>query len=166
MKRNRLRSVESEAATPKPAPDDRNAVRKFLDMSRSLLEENNAHLALLLNRIVFGGLMLKLHGWTKLTHFEAWVPRYPDPLGIGRSGSLLLSVLTQVFAAIFLIVGVRVRLCSFLLATTMLIAAFVVKMGSTLMQRELAILYASAYIVTFLAGGGRFCLERWFSTKH
>ena len=123
---------------------------------QQLLGQKGNDAGLLLFRLVFGGLMVKLHGWTKWQNFSDWLPEYPDPLGMGKEVSLLLSILMQVVGCWALILGVQTRLVALMLSSTMFIAAFVVKSGSTFLERELALLYAFAYLGLFLTGAGKY----------
>ena len=138
---------------------------QYLVKWHALIAARGVDAAILINRLIFGGLMIKLHGWTKLVSFADWLPEYPDPLGVGKTLSLALSVAMQVFGCFLLIVGWQTRTIALLLTLTMLVAAFVVKMGSTLMQRELAILYAFAYLMLYFSGGGRYSLDHVISSR-
>jgi putative oxidoreductase len=118
-------------------------------------------LALLLLRLWIGGSMLVLHGWTKLTGFSAMAPNFPDPLGVGSTSSLALTVVAEVAASVLLILGLFTRLAALLGGITMAVAFFLVKGGQLTGANngELAFIFLAAYAALFLAGGGRHALD-------
>lgn len=117
-------------------------------------------LGLLFMRLAFGGLMLT-HGLPKLQRFSELSTQFPDPFGLGSGFSLLLAIGAEVGCATLLILGALTRLAAIPLAVTMLVAVLVVHQADPLAQKELALLYLSAYLTLILTGPGRFALDHW-----
>ncbi len=118
-------------------------------------------LALLLLRLWIGGSMLMLHGWSKLTAFSTVAPNFPDPLGVGSTMSLALTVLAEVLGSLLIIVGLFTRLGALLGGIAMAVAFFLVKGGQLTgaSNGELAFIFLAAYATLFLSGGGRYALD-------
>jgi putative oxidoreductase len=121
-------------------------------------ESSSLPWGLLLLRLTSGGLMLT-HGLPKLIGFSEKMESFPDPIGLGSPFALTLTVLAEVLCAALLILGVKTRLVVIPLAITMFVAAFVIHAADPLQKKELAIMYLSAYLALFLAGGGKFQLK-------
>jgi putative oxidoreductase len=118
-------------------------------------------LALLLLRVWFGGLLLLLHGWMKITMYGAMSPRFPDPFGIGSPASLALSMFAEVVCSSLIVLGLFTRFAA-LVCVINLTTAFVIAHGMALKgphSGELPVVYLGAFIVVLLAGPGRFSLD-------
>lgn len=122
------------------------------------MKKNFPDLALLLLRVGFGGFMLT-HGIPKFEKLSD-ASGFHDPLGIGALPSLLLTIIGEVVAPLLLIIGLKTKLAALPAAITMLVAAFVVHGKDNLGAKEHALLYAIVFIVIFLAGPGRFSIDR------
>lgn len=122
----------------------------------------SADLALLILRLSFGLGLLWNHGWGKLLKFSTLQDSFPDPLGIGSTFSLIGALLGEVFFAAFLALGLYTRLSALVCGFTMGVAFFVVH-GSALSgpnSGEMSFLFLSVFVALFIAGGGRFSLDR------
>ena len=86
-------------------------------------------LSLLFLRLSFAGVMLISHGFPKVLKYTQMKNSFPDPLGIGSSASLLLTIFAEVVCPIFIILGYKTRLFSIPLIITMLVAGFVIHAG-------------------------------------
>jgi putative oxidoreductase len=116
--------------------------------------------ALLLLRLGFGGSMAMLHGWGKLESFSEKSGSFPDPLGVGASISLALTVGAEFGAGLMIAVGLFTRLASAPIAFTMAMACFVIHAGDPMAKRELSFLYLIGFVVIALLGAGKFSLDR------
>jgi putative oxidoreductase len=118
-------------------------------------------LGLLILRIWFGGAMVVLHGWSKLTGFQALAPKFPDPLHVGSQISLGLTVFAEVVCAMFIVLGLFTRFAAVSLVITMAVGFAVVHQMalSGPASGELAFVYLGAYLVLFFTGPGRFSLD-------
>jgi putative oxidoreductase len=123
--------------------------------------------ALLVLRIWFGASMLLLHGWGKLTGFSAMAEKFLDFLGMGRTPSLALAVFAEVVCAALLVAGLWTRVAALALVVTMAVAFWVAHGGrlSGPGSGEMAFLYLGAYVVLFVAGGGKYSLDAKMGAK-
>jgi len=140
-------------------------------MMKKLFAPGNDSLAtnagLLVLRLFFGLGMLFLHGWEKLSTFSSTAPNFPDPLGVGHSISLGMTVFAEVVAAAALAVGLCTRLASAILAFEMAVAFVMVHhmAFSGQMPGEMAFMHFGAYLTLLIAGPGRFSLDLAFFGK-
>lgn len=119
-------------------------------------------IGLLVFRTVFGGLMLIQHGYPKLTNFSDKAGSFPDPLGVGTELSLALAVSAEFFCALLVIIGLATRVAAIPLIFTMAIAAFYIHGADPLGDKEMALLYGTAFLTLFLSGPGRLSLDGVF----
>lgn len=127
--------------------------------------QNNISIALLILRVVIGGMMLT-HGLGKLTMLFGNGPiQFLDPLGIGLIASLVLAVFAEVICSIFLIFGVATRFSAISLSITMFIAAFIVHANDDFAVKEMALLYLLIYVVLAIVGAGKYSIDNLLSKK-
>jgi putative oxidoreductase len=122
----------------------------------------SANIALLVLRLWIGLEMLLVHGIEKLTAFKATAPNFPDPLGIGHTASLGLTVFAEVFVSALIVLGLFTRIAALILGIELAVA-FVCIHKTILMGEhsgELAFLYLMGYAVLFLAGPGRVSADK------
>lgn len=120
---------------------------------------NNVSIALLILRIVIGVFMLT-HGWGKMEILFGSEPiQFPDPMGVGATASLALTVFSEVLCSILLIIGLGTRFAAIPLLITMLVAAFVVHINDGFGKQEFALLYAVIYLTIALIGAGKYSLD-------
>ncbi len=86
---------------------------------------------------------------------------FPNPIGLGSTLSLILATGAEFFCSIIILTGFRSRLFALPLIFDMLVAAFVAHAGSSLVQKELPIMYLIAYITIALLGSGKFSLDNF-----
>jgi len=122
----------------------------------------SANFALLILRVWIGVEMMVVHGVDKLMNFSTAAQDFPDPLGVGHAASLALVVFAEVFASMFLVVGLFTRLAAMTLIIDMTIAFIFVHKGALTGSNsgELAFLYLLVYVVVFLAGPGRVSADK------
>lgn len=124
-----------------------------------MIKKNFNDLALLLMRLAFGGLMLT-HGIPKLSKLGDSPIEFPDPLGVGSTASLILVLIGEVLAPILIIVGFKTKLAAIPATITMMVAAFVIHINDPIATKEKALLYFFAFLVIFLAGPGKFSIDK------
>jgi len=117
-------------------------------------------LALLMLRLAFGGSMALMHGWGKLESFTDKSGSFPDPLGVGSTLSLALTVGAEFGAGLLVAVGLFTRLSAVPMAFTMAVATFVIHAGDPMAKRELAFLYMVSFVAIAILGAGKFSLDR------
>lgn len=128
-------------------------------------------LALLVLRVMLGGMMCILHGWPKLLRVaslsrDAGV-RFPDPFGLGAAPSLVLAAGVEGLAAVLLVLGLATRLSAAALAGTMAVAVIAVHGGALHGEHsgELALVYLVGFVTLAIAGGGRFTVATWSARR-
>jgi|CXWL01.1.fsa_nt_gi putative oxidoreductase len=104
-------------------------------------------------------LMMLTHGIPKLQRVLAGNFSFGDPLGIGAVPSLFLVVFAEVVCVAAVLVGFRVRWAAVPVVVTMAVAAFVANAGEPFGEKELALLYGTAFLTLALTGGGRHSLD-------
>ena len=100
------------------------------------------------------------HGWGKLANFSNIAPNFPDPIGLGSTLSLGLAVGAEVFAALFIVLGLFTRWASIPLIITMAVAAFVAHGGDPFAKKEMALIYLAMYLMLFFTGPGKYSINR------
>lgn len=122
----------------------------------------NSDLGLLVLRVVLGGSMLWLHGWSKLLNLIHGRMSVPDIIGIGAVPSLMLAVLAEVICAALLVAGAFTRMAALVLGINMGVAFFIVNsarlVGPT--NGELAFLYLTGCVVLLFAGAGKYSVDK------
>ena len=118
--------------------------------------------ALLLLRLWLGLTMLLNHGRGKLMGFGEMAAKFSDPLGVGPTLSLSLAVFAEGVCALLVAMGLLTRFAALVL-TIMLGVAFFMVHQSALSgpgSGELAFIYLAGFLALFLAGPGRFSIDR------
>lgn len=121
--------------------------------------------ALLFLRLVSAGFMLWAHGWGKLSNFSEYATKFPDPLGVGATPSLILAVFAEFFCAILVIIGFATRLALTQLIATMIVAGFIVHGADPFQKKELALVYLTIFSTLFLMGPGKFSIDHMIVKK-
>jgi putative oxidoreductase len=127
---------------------------KFLFSNKSFALD----LALFVLRVSSGGIMMT-HGWNKLMNFQDKSVSWPDPLHVGHSISLGMTVFAELFCAGLLVVGLFSRLALVPLIFLMTVAVFVIHAGDSFGDKEHAVLFLVPYAVLFLSGPGLYSLD-------
>ncbi|MFB6454635.1 DoxX family protein [Chitinophaga sp. Hz27] len=116
------------------------------------------HFSMLILRVIFGGLIL-LHGWPLLINFAAKQNAFPDPLHIGHTTWLALTIFAEVACAIFIIVGLLTRLATVPLIICMAVSIFVVHAHEPLLRIEQPVMFLAAFTVILFIGPGRVSID-------
>lgn len=116
-------------------------------------------LLLLALRLLFGVLLLS-HGMQKWANFDSLSVMFPDPLGVGHSISLGLAIFAELACSIGFIFGALYRLVLIPMIFTMAMAFFVIHGNDPFSLRELSFVYMVVFVLMFLAGPGKFSLDR------
>lgn len=124
-----------------------------------LQSDNGRNWASLILRL--SAALMFLHGWPKLMGFGEKAETFADPVGIGSSGSLVLTIFAEVFCSAFIVVGLFTRVATIPLIICMGVAAFVVHGPDPLADREAALGYLALYLAIFFLGGGRFSADNY-----
>lgn len=127
---------------------------KFLFSSKSFALD----FALFVLRVSSGGMMMT-HGWNKLMNFQDKSVSWPDPLHVGHSISLSMTIFAELFCAGLLVVGLFSRVALVPLLFLMIVAVFVIHGGDSFGEKEHAVLFLVPYAVLFLSGPGLYSLD-------
>ncbi len=122
------------------------------------MKTNYTDLALLILRLGFGGFMLT-HGIPKLEMLSD-PSQFGNPIGLGSTASLILCLIGEVVAPIFMIIGFKTKLAAIPAVLTMAVAAFIVHSADDLGTKEHALLFLLAFLVIFLAGPGKYSIDK------
>lgn len=122
------------------------------------MTKNFKDLALAILRISFSSMML-VHGIPKIERLFSSPIEFGDPIGVGPTLSLILTLIGEVVAPIFIIVGFKTKLAAIPAAITMFVAAFVVHLNDDFGTKEKALLYLVGFVVIFLAGPGKYAID-------
>ena len=124
-----------------------------------MLKTNYNDLAMALLRIGVSGMMLS-HGIPKIERLFAETIEFPDPLGVGATVSLILTLIGEVVAPLLILIGYKTKLAAIPAFITMIVAAFIVHAEDSFGTKEKALLYALCFLVIFLAGPGKYSINK------
>ena len=133
----------------------------FISLLQPKLQPMNKYftdLALAFLRISMSAMMLT-HGIPKIQRLFSSPIEFGDPIGVGPTLSLILALIGEVVAPIFIIIGYKTKLAAIPAALTMLVAAFVVHLHDDFGTKEKALLYLVGFVVVFLAGPGKYAID-------
>lgn len=109
-----------------------------------------------------GGVLMLTHGVGKIAPLFGSEPiQFPDPIGLGAPATLALTVFSEVFCSILLILGLATRLAAVPLFFTMLVAALIFHADDPFVNQELPLLYTAIYLVILITGAGKFSIDNW-----
>jgi putative oxidoreductase len=127
--------------------------------------QGNVDLILLILRLTVGGFMLT-HGMGKYYSLIGDAPiQFPDPLSVGATASLALTVFAEVLCSILIIIGLGTRLAAIPLLITMIVAAFVIHGADGFGKQELPLMYAAIYLVIAIVGAGKWSVDNLLHGK-
>lgn len=115
-------------------------------------------LALAILRVSFSGILLT-HGIPKINMLLEDPSGFPDLLGIGGTGALILAIIGEVVAPLLVIVGYKTRLATIPAIITMGVAVFMVHANDDFATKEKALLFLCGFLVIALAGAGRYSID-------
>ena len=117
-------------------------------------------LGLLLLRLASGGFMAYSHGWGKLQKLLSGDMGFADPIGIGEELSFVLTVFAEFLCGILVALGLFTRAALIPLMITMAVAVFIVHADDPFSKQEFGLLFLVPYVTLFLAGPGKFSLDK------
>ena len=116
-------------------------------------------LGLLLMRVSFSVGMMT-HGYGKFLKLIQGNFEFSDPIGIGSTLSLILTVIAEFIAPILIILGWKTRTASLFPTITMIVAFFVVHDGDPFSRKEKAFVYLIAFLTLYFTGPGKYSLNK------
>lgn len=114
--------------------------------------------ALLVLRVVFGASMF-VHGLAKLNGFSKMEREFPDPLHVGHTISLSLTIFAETLCAALVVIGLLTRFAAIPLVICMGVVVFVVMKDVPFLQNEMGILFLAAFTAILVAGPGKYSLD-------
>jgi putative oxidoreductase len=114
---------------------------------------------LLILRIGVSALMLT-HGYGKFLKLFTDPTDFGDPIGLGPTISLLLTVIGEFVAPIFIFIGYKTKLAAIPALITMLVAAFIVHDSDPISTKEKALFYAISFLAIAFTGPGKYSIDR------
>jgi putative oxidoreductase len=114
--------------------------------------------ALLLQRVLFGA-MIMMHGWPKLVNFASKAQTFSDPLGIGRTPSLILVIFAEFFCGALVLMGLLTRLATIPLIILFCVIVFMIHGNDPVMHKEVAVLFLGMWVSILFTGPGRYSLD-------
>jgi putative oxidoreductase len=118
-------------------------------------------ISLLLLRAGISLMMITQHGWGKLEKLLAGGEiSFYDFLGIGEAPSLALTVIGEVVAPAFVLLGLFTRIAALPAFITMAVAAFMVHAGDPFSDKEHSLMYAIVFLCILLSGPGEYSLDK------
>ena len=139
-----------------------NPVLKFLFPAKQY--STSTTWLLMAARIIFGTLLMS-HGIAKWVNFESMASGFPDPLGVGSHLSLTLAIFGEVFCSAAFIAGALYRLAMLPMIFTMGMAVFVIHGSDPFAVKELAVTYLAIFILMYIAGPGKFSVDRLIACR-
>lgn len=138
-----MKKVISSVVTPRP---------KFLSLGLLILR-------------LFVGITMLTHGVVKLISFPELSMAFPDPIGLGKTLSLVLIIGAEVGCSLLIITGAFTRLATIPLIFSMLVVIFIVHANDPFQVKELPLLYLGIYLLLFFTGAGKMSLDTLISSK-
>ncbi len=114
---------------------------------------------LLMLRVCFGGLMALRHGVPKLVRYGDLSETFVDPIWLGGTRSIQLTIFAELFCSVAVVLGLATRLALVPLIWTMTVAAFIVHAADPLARKELALVYLAAFVALLFLGPGRYSVD-------
>lgn len=114
---------------------------------------------LLLMRTFFS-LGMMTHGYGKFLKVIQGDFEFGDPIGIGPTLSLILTVIAEFIAPILIILGWKTRIASLFPTITMIVAFFIVHDGDPFSRKEKAFVYLIAFLTLYFTGPGKYSLDK------
>lgn len=121
--------------------------------------KNMTNLALAVLRIGASGMLLT-HGIPKIERLFASPVEFPDPLGIGPTFSLILALIGEVVGPLLVLIGYKTKLATIPTILTMTVALLFIHLNDPINIKEKALLYLLLFVVIFLAGPGKYSVDR------
>jgi putative oxidoreductase len=120
---------------------------------------------LLTIRLVIAILMLT-HGVPKLGKIIAGDFNFPDPIGLGSTLSLILTVFAQFLCSILIAFGLGTRLAVIPLIITMTVILFIVHGGDPILGQYNVLLYLLGYLILLITGSGKYSLDYYLQRRN
>lgn len=118
-----------------------------------------ADLGLLLLRLCAGGVMAFSHGWPKFNRAIEGDMGFADPIGVGETPSLILTIFAELVCGVLVAAGLFTRLSLIPLVITMAVAVFIIHADDPFGDKEHALLFLVPYVALMFTGPGKWSLD-------
>ena len=126
-------------------------MKKFFSTNYSAFSFN---LSMFLLRIGFGSLLFINYGWFKLMHFAELKNRFSDPIYVGQTASLLLTIFAEIFCAAMIVLGLFSRFAAFVLVILFVVIVFIVLKGKPIKDITASLTLSSGISYHFILRTG------------
>ncbi len=111
------------------------------------------------------GCMMLIHGIPKFKSLISSVEvDFPDPIGIGPTASLFLTVIAEFLCASLIVIGYKTKWATIPLIITMLVAGLIFHWSDPWHEKEHALLYAGGYLAIYFLGPGKYSLDEKYTS--
>ncbi|HEY3762607.1 MAG TPA: DoxX family protein [Verrucomicrobiae bacterium] len=117
------------------------------------------NLGLLVLRLWFGLTMCLHHGVDKIHSWDKNAPIWLDPFHVGHQASYAMTIFAEAICSFLLALGLVTRFAALVLIINMTVA-FTMVHKEDLKAGELAYVYLGVFVVLFVAGAGKFSLDK------
>jgi len=121
--------------------------------------KHSVHLGLLILRVAVCAALLT-HGYDKFLKVIQGDFGFMDPIGIGATLSLILSMLAEFIVPLLIIIGWKVRLLSLFPIINFLVAFFVAHSSDSFSSKEKALLFLIVFVSLYFTGGGKYAIDK------
>jgi len=132
-------------------------MKKFFSTNYSAFSFN---LSMSLLRVGFGSLLFINYGWFKLMHFVELKNRFSDPIYVGQTPSLILTIFAEIFCAAMIVLGLFTRFAALVLVILFVIIVFIVLKGKSLKDLQLPLLFLLSFLTLLFCGPGKWSLDK------
>ena len=123
------------------------------------MNQNLTNLALAVLRIG-ASVMLLTHGIPKIGRLFETPVEFPDPLGVGATTSLILAIIGEVVGPLLVLIGYKTKLATIPTILAMVVVLLFIHLNDPINIKENALLYLLMFVVIFLAGPGKYSVDR------
>lgn len=109
---------------------------------------------------VVPSIMMLTHGIPKLQKLLSGNFEFGNPIGIGATPSLFLTVIGEVLCPLLLIIGFKTRWAAVPAAITMAVAGLIVHGADAFGVKEKALLYLVFFVAIIFLGPGKFSIDK------
>ncbi len=127
------------------------------------ISDRTISISLLILRVVFGALFM-VHGWTKLSNFDATVEAFGQ-MGMGGSIAVYFAIFGEFFCGLGILTGFLFRLALIPAIITMLVAFFGVTGMDITGGGEMSALYLAVFVALYITGAGKYSVDGFVAKR-
>lgn len=108
---------------------------------------------------VGAGILMAVHGYDKLVHFKQYSNQFINFMGLGQTTSLALTVFSEFFCSIFVILGLFTRLAVIPILIGMIVAIYKAHNLDIFGEAEHPALFFLIFLTILFVGPGRVSVD-------